>query len=91
MSPNRLRHGAGAAGEFISLSIRPSNVVRDNYPNRTKGHKVLGFILVGQEMKLIRRGTEPVKVFTFWHKDIPNEVLYAANIYVHFTVEGLPK
>ena len=61
--------------------------MRDTYPNRPKGHKVLGLILVGQEMKVIRRGTEPVQVFTFRHEDMPNEGMYTAKIYVHVTVE----
>ena len=65
MPPKRLCHGVGAAGEFISQFIHPYKLVRDTYPNRPKGHKILGLILVGQEMKVIRVGTEPVKVFTF--------------------------
>ena len=88
MSPDRLRHDIGAAGECVSRFIHPSNTVRDTYPNRPNKHKVLGLILVGQEIKVIRRGTEPVKVFTFWRKDIPNKVMYIAKRYVHVTVEG---
>ena len=62
--------------------------MRDTHPNRKKGHKLFGLILVGQEMKVIRRGMEPVNVFTFRHEDIPNKVLYAANRYVYVTVKG---
>ena len=65
MSSNCLRHCVGAAGECISRFIHPYNHVRDTYPNRPKGHKLLGLILVGQEMKVIRRATEPVEIFTF--------------------------
>ena len=65
--------------------------MRDTYTNRPKGHKALGLILVSQEMKLFRHGAEPVKVFTFRHKHIPNKVLYAAKIYLHVTVEGPPE
>ena len=65
MSPNRFCHDFGAAGECISLFIRPSKPVKDIYPNRPKGKKLLGLILVGKEMKVIRCGTKPVKVFTF--------------------------
>ena len=90
MSTNRLYHGVGAAGECISQFIHPSKPVSYNYLNMPKGHKVLGLILVGQEMKVIRLGTEPVEVFTFWHKDMPNKVLYAAKRYVHVTVEVTP-
>ena len=61
--------------------------MRDTYPNRPNGHKVLGLILVGQETKVIRRGTEPFEIFTFRHDDMPNEVLYAAKRYVHVAVE----
>ena len=64
--------------------------MRDTYPNRPKGHNVLGLILIGQEIKVIRRGTEPVEVFTFRHEDMQNEVLYAANRYVHVNFEGTP-
>ena len=91
MSLNCLCHGVGAAGECISQLIRPSKPVRDTYPNSPKGHKVLGLILVGQEMKVIRRGTEPVDVFTFRHEDMPNEVMYAAKRCVHVNVEGPPE
>ena len=85
MSPNSLRHGVSAAGECISQFIHPPKPTRDTYTNITKGHKVLGLILVGQEMKMIRHGTEPVKVFTFRHKDMPNEVVYDSKRYVHVT------
>ena len=72
MSPNSLRHGVSAAGECISRFIHPSKPTRDTYTNITKGHKVLGLILVGHDMKVIRRGTALVKVFTFKHEDMPN-------------------
>ena len=65
MSMKRLRHGVGAAGECISRLIQPPKPVRDTYPNRPKGNKVLGLILVGQEIKVIRRGTAPFDIFTF--------------------------
>ena len=90
MSPNRLRHVVGAAGECISQFIHPSNPAKDTYPNRPKENEVLGMILIGIEMKVIRHGTETVKVFMFRHEDIPTEVLYNAKIYVHVTVEGPP-
>ena len=89
MSLNRLClclcHGIGAAGERILRFIHPYKPVIYTYHNRPKGHKVLGLILVGQEMKMIRHGTEPVKVFTFRHKDMPNEVVYDSKRYVHVT------
>ena len=72
MSPNRLCHGFGAAGGFILIFIHPSKPERDNYTNITKGHKVLGLIFVAQEMKVIRRGTEPVEVFTFLTREYAN-------------------
>ena len=64
--------------------------MRYNYPNRQKGHKVLGLILIGQEMKVTRCGTEPVGGFTFQHEDMPNEVLYAAKRYLHVAVKVTP-
>ena len=90
MSPNRLPHGVSAAGESILWFIRPFNPVRDTYPNIPKGNKVLGLIVISPEMKVIRRGAEPVEVFTFWHEDMPNKVLYTAKKYLHVTVEGPP-
>ena len=66
MSLNRLGHGVGEAVECILWFIHPSNPARDTYPNRPKGHKILGLILVGQEMKVIKRGMEPVEVFNFY-------------------------
>ena len=91
VSLNRICHGVGAEGECISILIHTYKPVSYTYTNMPKGHKVLGLILVGKEMKLIRRGTEPVKVFTFRHKDIPNKVMYAANRYMHVAVEVNPE
>ena len=51
-----------------------------------KGHKVIGLILIGQKLKVFRRGTEPFGVFTFLHRDIPEKALHAAKRYVHVTV-----
>ena len=65
MAPNCLHHGAGGAGECISQFIHSSKPVMYIHTNRPKGHKVLGLILVGQEMKVIGRGTEPVEVLLF--------------------------
>ena len=65
--------------------------MRDTYTNRPKGHKVLGLIFIGQEIKVIRRGTEPVGVFTFRHKDMPNIVMCAAKRYVNVTFEEPPE
>ena len=90
-APNRLCHGVNAQGEWILQFIHPSKPVMDTYPNIPKGHKVLGLILIGQEMKVIRRGTELVRGFMFWHKNIPNKVLYAAKVHFHVTVEGTPE
>ena len=87
---NRLRHSIGAVGECISRFIHPYKHVRDTHPNRPKGHKVLGLLLVGQEMNMIRHGMEPVEVSTFWHEDMPKKVLYYAKRYVHVTVEWPP-
>ena len=75
MAPNRLLHGVGEQGECISRFIHPSKPVRDTYPNRPKGHKVLGLIFIGQEIKVIRHGTEPVGVFNFRHKDTRKKYL----------------
>ena len=61
--------------------------MRYTYPNRSKGHKLLGLIFLGQEMKVIRCGIEPVGGCTFQHKNIPNEVLYSDNRYVNVTVD----
>ena len=53
-------------GEWIYLAIHPpSNILRGEYPNRPKGHKVLDLILIGQEMKMFRHGMEPVEVLLF--------------------------
>ena len=65
VSLNLICHGVGAECECIQQCIHTYKPVRYTYPNRPKGHKILGLILVGQEMKVIRRGTEPVEVFTF--------------------------
>ena len=47
--------------------------VSDTYLNRPKRHKVLGLVLIGQGIKVIRHSTEPVKIFTFLHGDMPNK------------------
>ena len=57
MAQNRLLHGVGAQGECISWFIHLSYPVRDTSPNMPKEHKVLGLILIVQDIKVIRRGT----------------------------------
>ena len=42
-------------------------------------------------MTVIRHGTETVKVFTFPHEDMPNEIIYTAKRYVHASSEGPPE
>ena len=90
MAPNRLLHGVGEQGGCISRFVHPSKPVRDTYPNRPKGHKVLGLIFIGQEMKVIRSVRKPVEGFTFRHKDMPNKILNSVKRYVRVTVEGTP-
>ena len=88
MALNRLRHVVGAQSECILRLIHPSKPVSDTYPNRPKGYKLLGLVLICQDIKVIRRGMEPVGGFTFRHEDIPNEVMYSAKRCVIFTIEG---
>ena len=72
-------------------SFTPPRLQGTPTPIGQRGKKLLGLIFVGQEMKVIRRGTEPVEVFNFRHEYMPNEVLYSSKICVHVTVEGPPE
>ena len=65
--------------------------MRETYTNRPKGNKLFGLILIGQEIKVIRRGMESVEFFTFRHEDMQNKVLYASKRYVHAAVGKPPE
>ena len=85
--PPKLRASVGAVVSVISKFVHPSRSIFHKYPNRTKNHKLEGFILVEVDAKVVRRGADTIMFFVFTHFDFPDEQFYAAKIYIHVTQE----
>ena len=87
--PPKLRPGVGAIASCISRFIHPSKPIREKNPNRQKGHKLEGCIIIDQVEKTIKRGSEkPIPCYTFSHPDYDGIIFYASRHYVHVTTEG---
>jgi hypothetical protein len=87
MAPT-LRARVGAIAWAMSKFVHPSKPICDQYPNQPKNHKLEGIILLREDDKVVRRGTDPIPVFLFRHKDFPDKEFYCARQYVHVTQEG---
>ena len=87
MAPT-LRARVGAIAWAMSKFVHPSKPICDQYPNQPKNHKLEGIILLREDDKVVRRGTDPIPVFLFRHEDFPDKEFYCARRYVHVTQEG---
>ena len=52
--------------------------------------RVEGLVIVGQDFRVVKRGSPETDAFIIRHEDFPNKELYATKRIVHITLE-VPK
>ena len=72
----------------MSNFVHPRKPIRDKYSNQPKNHKLQGVILVGGDVKVVRRGADAIPVFVFTHADFPDKQFYDTKQYIHVNQEG---
>ena len=72
----------------IPRSIRPSNLIREKYPNYLKSHKLENLVLIAEAEKTIWINSGVSNVYTFSHAYFEGVKFYAARRYVHLKNEG---
>ena len=90
MSPNspKLCAGVGVVVSVMSKFVHLSKPIRYKYPNRTKNHNLQGVVLVEEDVKVVRQGSNAIPVFVFTHANFPGQKLYAAKQYIHVNQDG---
>ena len=73
---------------LVTPPTHPSKPILNNYPNSPKNHKLEGVVLVEEDVKVMRRGSDAIPVFVFTHANFPDKKIYAAKPYIHVTQEG---
>ena len=53
--------------------VRTSKPISDKYPNWPKNHKLKGFVLVEEDLKVVRWGANAISVFVFTHANFPDK------------------
>ena len=83
----RLRPGHGSKAPAINRIMHPSALIRYRWPKIWQRERVEGMVLVGQNFRVVRRGSLATDTFIMHHEDFPNRELYATKRMVHITEE----
>ena len=84
----RLWSGHGSKSSAVERMLHPSALITDKWPNTCQRERVEGLLIVGNNFRLVRRGSPATDVFIMRHEDFPNKELYATKRMVHITGEG---
>ena len=90
MSSTKLTLGKDAVVSCLSKFLHPSQLIRDAYPNRQKGHRIEGLIVRRQEVKKINRREQLAIILV--HDEFKNNddyvELHTVPRYCKVTTEG---
>ena len=79
-------HGAKASA--IARMLHPSDLIRYKWPNTCQRERVEGLVLVGQDFRVVRRGSPETDTFIMRHKDLPTKQLCSTKRMVNIIEEG---
>ena len=68
--------------------LHASALITDKWPNTCQRERVEGLLIVGNNFRLVRRGSPATDVFIMRHEDFPNKELYATKRMVNIKEEG---
>ena len=89
MPTKKKQAGVGATGSCFQKYVHPSEFMRQLFPHDPKA-RLEGFIITGEDVRVVRRKSPAARVYLFRHDSVPNQELYANKRNVKITVEGHP-
>ena len=81
----RLRPGHRAKSSEIAHMMHPTSIIKYNWPNKWQRDRVEVLVVVGQDFRVVRRGSPATNAFIMRHEYLPNKELYDTNRMVHIT------
>ena len=84
----RLRPGHGSKAPTIARMLHPYALIKEKFPDTWQRERVEGLVLVGQDFRVMRRGSPETNTFIMRHEDPPNKELYSTKRMVNITEEG---
>ena len=65
--------------------LHPYALIMEKWTNTPHVESVEGMVLVGQDFRVVRKGSPATDAFIIRHEDFPNKELYSIRRMVHIT------